>query len=871
VSAPPPGKSGPANSFLPEDWDKLSPLVDAVLDAAPERRAALIAELCAGNPAQQEVLEQLVLECERETPLFERPAAERFASLADEAPGSLLPALLGERYRVGRELGRGGMARVYLARDEKHKRDVAIKVIRPELSASLGHVRFLREIEIASRLRHPNIVPLYDSGEVAGSLYFVMPYEEGPSLRERLAAGPLPIGDALSVLRDVARALAYAHEHGVMHRDVKPDNVMLSGGAAVVADFGIAKAVSAALTESGDPTLTQSGSAIGTPAYMAPEQATADPATDHRADIYSFGCLAYEMFTGSPPFANQSMHLVIAAHIGTPAPSVTALRADVPAPVTEMIALCLEKHPDARPQSARELLASLDRVSTTSTPTPEAAPAAAVTGIRRPARQFMWAGLAVIVSVIAATVYFTTRPVAKSPPISVAVLPFGNMGADSALSYVAEGLADEVAGALTRVPGIQIKSRNGARAYRGQLSPDVTEAGTRLKADYVITGVVRQERGRWILSVELARAIDKASLWDESITLDIDQQAGAAEVIGDTLVKALRGMFPNSIGIASALASNQRTSNSEAYRLYLRGQDKLDHRGGNTSVREGAELFRGAIHEDTNFARAYSGLSMALALFPYFAGSTPKEIRAGVVSEADRALVLDATLSQPHVALGMIEGYDYHWDSAEREFQTALRLDSRNLEARVQYARHLFSRGSTAEGLRQIRVAAAQDPASALVLSWLSYGYYLDGRMDSALVESRRALQNDSTNVTALGWGALIRLANNLPAEARMIVARGFSFGTNEYVVAMTSDPETIRQRLKQLDAQSPQPRDAESRRFFDYVVLRDTASALSALERATDNGEFWPLLWPPTDPMYATVRGSARFRALLRRVGLTP
>ena len=188
------------------------------------------------------------------------------------------------------------------------------------------------------------------------------------------------------MLRDVARALAYAHEHGVVHRDVKPDNVMLSGGAAVVTDFGIAKAVSAALSDvSGvsGPTLTQSGSAIGTPAYMAPEQATGDPSTDHRADIYSFGCLAYEIFTGNPPFPNQSMHLVIAAHIATTAPPVTALRADVPPPVAALIAHCLEKDPDARPQSARELLASLDTVATTSYP---ALPSATACRGARPGR-----------------------------------------------------------------------------------------------------------------------------------------------------------------------------------------------------------------------------------------------------------------------------------------------------------------------------------------------------------------------------------------------------------------------------------------------------------------------------------------------------
>jgi serine/threonine-protein kinase len=847
-------------------WEDLSPLIDAVLDAAPERRAALIIELSGGNLAQQKVLEQLVAECERDTPLFERLAAERFAGLADEAAESLLPALLGDRYRVGRELGRGGMARVYLARDEKHGRDVAIKVIRPELSASLGHERFLREIEIAARLRHPNIVPLYDSGEVDGSLYFVMPYEEGPSLRERLAEGPLPIADALSVLRDVARALGYAHEHGVVHRDVKPDNVMLSGGAAVVTDFGIAKAVSAALTDRHGPTLTQTGSAIGTPAYMAPEQATGDPSTDHRADIYSFGCLAYEIFTGSPPFANQSMHLVIAAHLGTAAPPVTALRADVPAPAAEMIAHCLEKNPDARPQSARELLASLDPATATSTPAPEAvAPM-----MRRPARTFRWAWVAVIVGVIGAAGYFANRPSGRSAPISVAVLPFGNIGADSALSYVAEGLADEVAGALARVPGIQIKSRSGARAYRGQLGPDVTEAGARLKADYLITGVVRQERGHWILSAELARAADKASLWGDNFNLGADQQAGAAESIADTFVAAMRGIFPKSIGTAPALASNQKTSNSEAFRLYLRGQFQLDHRGIKVSVRDGAELFRAAIHADTSYAKAYSGLSMALVLFPYFERVPPKDIRDSVLSAAGRALGLDSTLSQPHVALGMLHGYDYEWDSAEREFQTAIRLDGRNVEARVQYGRLLYSRGRTAEAMRQIRVAAGQDPASALVLCWLSYGYYIDGQMDSALVESRRAWQNDSTNLTAVSLGALVRLANNLPAEARKLADRTPG-GTGGYVIARSGDPQATRELLKRLDAVTPPRLMAESERAFDYLGLRDTASALSALERATDRKEWWPLAIPPADPVYASIRGSARFQALLRRVGLAP
>ncbi len=602
--------------LLPSDWEALAPLIDAVLDAAPEHRAALIIKLAEGNTAQQHALEHLVAECERDTPLLDRVAAERFDGLAIEPRDSLLPDLLGDRYRVGRELGRGGMARVYLARDLKLGRDVAIKVIRPELSASLGHDRFLREIEIAARLRHPNIVPLHDSGEVAGSLYFVMPYEEGPSLRERLSQdGALPVADALNVLRDVARALAYAHDHGVVHRDVKPDNVMLSGGAAVVTDFGIAKAVSAALTDVSGPTLTQTGSAIGTPAYMAPEQATGDPSTDHRADIYSFGCLAYEVFTGQPPFHKQSMHEVIAAHIATVPRPVTVLRADVPPAVTELIARCLEKSPAERPQSARNLLDSLEGAATASHPTPPQPVAVA----KRPALSLRWSGLAVAVGVIGTVAYLATRGSGSSAPITLAVLPFGNIGADSAMQFVAEGLADDVAGALARVPGIQIRSRSGARAYKGQLGVDPAEAGARLKADYLMTGVIRQERGRWMLSADLTRADDATSLWGEAFNLSPDQVAGAAEAIAGTLVTALRSRFPKSVGSAPALAANQTTTNPEAYRLYLRGQDKLDRRG--QSVKESADLFREAIHHDTLYARAWSGLSMALAFFPIFSRS----------------------------------------------------------------------------------------------------------------------------------------------------------------------------------------------------------------------------------------------------------
>ncbi len=856
TSNPPNGDA----SFLPPDWRALEPLLDQLLDAPAEERAARVVALSGGDAKLERQLEQLLAEAERDMRLLDEPVARRFTELVNDDAAAALPEVLAGRYRVGRELGRGGMASVYLAQDLKHGRDIAIKVIKSDLSASLGHERFLREIEIAARLRHPNIVPLYDSGEVGGLPYFVMPYEDGQSLRERLReSGALPVADALNVLRDVARALAYAHEHGVVHRDVKPDNVMLSGGAAVVTDFGIAKAVSVALTAAPDATLTQAGTVIGTPAYMAPEQATGDAAVDHRADLYSFGCLGYELFAGHPPFHAESSHLLIAAHIATPPRPVAELRPDVPPAVAELLVRCLAKAPADRPQSARELLTILDGGPSVGDATWSANRTLAR---RRSNRARTWTAVAALAAVAAAGLYFATHTLAAADPVMMAVLPFANIAGDSAMDFVADGLADEVASALARVPGILIKSRSGARAYRGQLAPDVTEAGARLKADYLLTAVVRQDRGRWILSADFARAADASSLWDSTFRVDPNEQSAVADSIAGSLTAELRRRFPRAIGAAPVRESSQRTTNNEAYRLFLLGQGKLIRRG--RSVNEATELFRQAIRQDSLFAPAYSGLSMALALSPWFHHVPSPAVRADILASARRALALDSTLGLPHVALGVAHMQAYDWGPAATELATAVRLDPSNLEARVQYARLFRVTGRYAEALAQLRAARSVDPASALVLSHTGWTYFVAGQMDSALVEISRAVETDSTNLSTLYFAERVYLRSNRLAEAHAI-AVGYADG---YGLAKTGDTLGARQLLHRLDARPP-AWDDETQRGLTYLGLGDTASALSAFERATDAKELWLITSDLGDPAYDPIRGSARFRKLLDRVGL--
>ncbi len=286
-----------------------------------------------------------------------------------------LAAALEGRYRIERELGAGGMATVFLAHDEKHDRKVAIKVLRPDLAASIGSERFLREIRIAAKLTHPHILPLHDSGQADGLLYYVMPYVEGESLRDRLSEhGELPLPDAVRLIREVADALAFAHKQGIVHRDIKPDNVMLTEGHALVTDFGVAKALSDAQESQ---KMTALGVAVGTPAYMSPEQAAADPNVDHRADLYALGAMAYEMLSGRPPFEGESTQTVLAAHVTVPPDPITRHRPTVPDWLADVVMRCLEKKPADRWQSAAELREQLDAFTTRGAITPAGLPAAA--------------------------------------------------------------------------------------------------------------------------------------------------------------------------------------------------------------------------------------------------------------------------------------------------------------------------------------------------------------------------------------------------------------------------------------------------------------------------------------------------------------
>ena len=434
-----------------------------------------------------------------------------------------LRVALSDGYRLDRELGRGGMATVYLAEDLKHARRVAIKVLRPELIISGEEAaRFLREIRIAAHLSHPQIVPVHDSGERDGFLYFVMPYIGGESLRQRLVReGRLPVDEALGIARSVAAALDYAHRQNVVHRDIKPENILLHEGQAVVADFGIARAITVAAADD----VTARGLAVGTPAYMSPEQAAAERELDGRSDLYSLACVVYEMLTGEPPFAGLNAQATLSRHLVATPPPLRSRRPVVPESVERAVLRALAKSPAERFGTTSEFATALTDTG--------AAPAAR-RGNERP----------------------------------VAVLPFVNASPDPDNEYLSDGITDELINALGNIPGLRVASRTSVFALKGRRE-DVRVLGSEVGASVILEGTVRRSDARVRITTQLTDVADGRLLWSERYDRRMDDIFELQDEIARTIVETLRATF---LGDFRDPVARRYTDNLRAWQLYLKGR-----------------------------------------------------------------------------------------------------------------------------------------------------------------------------------------------------------------------------------------------------------------------------------------------------------
>ena len=475
-----------------------------------------------------------------------------------------LQAALTGRYTIEHELGRGGMATVYLAQDLKHGRPIALKVLRPELAAALGPGRFLREIEIAARLTHPNILPLHDSGEAGGLLYYVMPYVDGESLRSRLAReGPLPLDRALEIAREVASALGYAHEHGVVHRDIKPENVLLESGHAVVADFGVARAV----WELAGDRLTETGIAVGSPAYMSPEQAGAEERLDGRSDIYALGCVLYEMLVGEPPFTGPTPRAVAAKHLRQSVPSARITRPGVPAAVDRVIRTALAKVPADRFSDAAHFAAAL-------------AACAGQPGRRLAPRR--WTGVVVAAALTVAVGRWAWArwsgspslpvPAARLDPTHVAVLYFEDLSEGRTLRHVAGGLTEDLIDQLGQVDALRVISSSGVAAYRERSVPLDSIART-LGVGTIVTGSVGRSADRLRVAVRLIDAANGNQLRSQTL----ERPWGDLFVLRDAVAQQVSRFLREELGQEVQLRQRRAATGSvAAWELVQRAQRQWD-------------------------------------------------------------------------------------------------------------------------------------------------------------------------------------------------------------------------------------------------------------------------------------------------------
>jgi serine/threonine-protein kinase len=741
-----------------------------------------------------------------------------------------LTSALAQRYRIERELGRGGMATVYLADDLKHERKVALKVLRPDLAATLGTERFLSEIRTTAKLNHPHILALYDSGEAQAEgpgqptlLYYVMPFVDGESLRDRLARDKhLPVDEALRIASEVADALVYAHAHDIIHRDIKPENILLQSGHAVVADFGIARAVSAA----GSERITLTGLALGTPAYMSPEQAAGERDVDGRSDLYALACVLYEMLAGEPPFTGPTLDSILVQRFTQPPPRLRVKVPHISSGVDAALYTAMARAPEDR-------FATVER--------------------------------------------FAQALIAKNGPTdaggherSIAVLPFANMSGDPENEYFSDGISEEIINALTQLPRLRVAARTSSFSFKGR-NADLRTVGEQLNVTTVLEGSVRKAGDRLRITAQLVNVADGYHLWSERY----DRELTDVFVIQDEIALAIAGKLKVTLGVGEALI-RPPTENLEAYELFLKGRALARQRG--PALLRAVECFDQALRLDPAFAPAHAELAEALLLLSLYGLVHPSEVYARAAAATERALALDSSLVAGQLALGLLSLMgEFDREKAAAAWARAVELDPTSQDARA--LRALFDwcyvRGDHDRALPELRAVVEADPLSAHARAQLALALAWNRQAELAAAESERGIELDPTAFYP-NWTRLHALALGPGAAEAVEIGRSMlsRFGRHPWLMMGLALAHGATRRPEKADALYAELFARSRGEYVQPAVL--TVAALGAGRRAdvlrhvAEAAEVRDPLFAliaPQWPGYDALRTDPEFVSVLRRL----
>jgi serine/threonine-protein kinase len=722
------------------------------------------------------------------------------------------------------------MGVVWLAEDVRLKRPVALKFLSAEQAAAApARARFLREAQAAAALDSPHVCTVYEAGEADGRAYIAMAYIEGRSLRDRLAAGPLPVDDALAIARQIAEGLAQAHLRAVVHRDIKPANIMLAGdGTAKVTDFGLAR-----IEGSGESTRT--AGVVGTLAYMSPEQAQG-LSTDPRTDVWSLGCVIYEMLAGRAPFLSGTGQVDLQALLhGAPRP-IGACRPEAPAQLAAVIERCLQKDPQQRYPHASAVLSDLR-------------------------------------SVRVETAAGSASPSLPRVP-SVAVLPFADMSPDRSQGYFAEGIAEELIHVLTRVRGLRVVARTSAFALKDK-GLDVREIGRTLDVDAVLEGGVRAAGNRLRVTAQLVGVADGFHLWSERY----DRDAGDIFAIQDELSLSIVEHLKVTLHVGEREALQKRsTADHEAYNLYLKGL-YLAARPRPDSLQTALRFFREALAHDPGFAKAHAGIALVYGILGNLNFAPPAESWHKAKAAVGHALALDDQLPEAHgMAASVAFWYDWDWVAAEAAYSRALALKPGDAFTHADHAWFLANRRRVEESLNEIGVALRLDPLMPLYYAFSVGLHAAAGRYDEALRMFGKAREIDPAfglpyfhaGYAYASMGMFDEAEETFEAGARIAVHPGWAEGMLARIRLERGDRDGARRIVEGMIAQKSHSHVSSVGIMWALAVLGRIDEALEWLARGIEERDSLVVfLHIYTEPLAPALAGDERFQAILTRLGL--